>query len=183
MKAEIFNTSKSHDSLEHRLKGILRKLKTKKKHGKKRINKTRKAKTRRHHKQKTSMRGGRGATVTPEHPAIGELVNLRNRIEGFVAQIQDIKGQAKAIKDQAKATEDEISSENGDIYTAVTGAVNSVHEETVTNMLFELEKNLQNFQYELDQLIEKTVEEDLTPATAKLNEMIEFIRKNQIIIM
>ena len=179
MKAEIFNTSKSHKSLESRLKTILRKLKTKKKHGKK---KTRKAKTRRHHKQKTSMRGGRGVTVTPEHPAIGELVNLRNRIEGFVEQIQGIKGQAKAIKDQAKAAEDEIS-ENGDIYTAVTGAVNSNDEGKVTDLLFELEKNLQNFQYELDQLIEKTVEEDLTPATATLNEMIEFIRNNQIIIM
>ena len=44
MKTKIFNASKSHESLEHRLKGILRKLKTKKRHGKKRINKTRKAK-------------------------------------------------------------------------------------------------------------------------------------------
>ena len=182
MKNGIFNASKSHESLEHRLKGILRKLKTKKKHGKKRINKTRKAKTRRHHKQKTSMRGGRGATVTPEHPAIGELVNLRNRIEGFVAQIQDIKGQAKAIKDQAKAEEDRISV-SGDIYADVKGAVNPDDEEKVTDMLFNLSNNLQNFQYELDQLIEKTVEEDLTPATATLNEMIEFIRNDQIIIM
>lgn len=44
MKAGIFDASKSHESLEHRLKGILRKFKTKKKHGKKRINKTRKVK-------------------------------------------------------------------------------------------------------------------------------------------
>ena len=44
MRNAIFNASKSHESLEMRLKGILRKLKTKKRHGKKRINKTRKAK-------------------------------------------------------------------------------------------------------------------------------------------
>jgi hypothetical protein len=44
MKNGIFNASKSHESLEYRLKTILRKLKTKKKHGKKSMTKTRKLK-------------------------------------------------------------------------------------------------------------------------------------------
>ena len=44
MKSGIFNASKSHESLEHRLKTILRKFKTKKKYGKKSMTKTRKIK-------------------------------------------------------------------------------------------------------------------------------------------
>lgn len=176
MRNAIFNASKSHESLEHRLKGILRKFKTKKKQGKKKQGKkqTRKAKSRRHHKQKTSMRGGRRITDTPEHPAIGKLENLRNRIKGFVEQFVE---QIQGIKSQAEATEYEISV-NGNIYE---DAVRPDKKETVTNMLVDLERNLENFQYELDQLIEKTVGDgkDLTLATTTLDKMIEFIKEEQ----
>lgn len=44
MKNGIFNASKSHESLEKRLTTILRKLKTKRKHSKNKISKTRKVK-------------------------------------------------------------------------------------------------------------------------------------------
>ena len=44
MKNTIFGASKSKQSLEHRLKTILRKLKTKKRINKRKMNKTRKTK-------------------------------------------------------------------------------------------------------------------------------------------
>ena len=119
--------------------------------------------------QKTSIRGGRRVTVTPEHPAIVKLVNLRNRIEGFVAQIQDIEGQAKAEETRLHREKD--------IYETVKGVVaesneeESNEEERVMHKLFDVEKNLENFQYEL-----QSGAGDLTDAITNTNEIIEKIK-------